>query len=121
MTRLCAILAACLALASSLGAQPDMQPPRLVYQVGPVYPSLAKAARIQGTVRLKAIIGKQGTVDGIQLIDGHPFLIKAAFEAVLQWRYRPARDFGVPVQVTIEIDLPFRLGTNAEAEPSILI
>ena len=62
----------------------------LVRQARPVYPPLAKQARIQGTVRLAVIIDWHGTVVYAQVISGHPLLIPSALEAVKQWEYNPA-------------------------------
>ena len=94
--KLAAIAGCCLTLAYVLQAQvppiyvpPGIQQQRLIYNVRPVYPELAKQAHIQGTVRLAALIGEDGTVEQLRLISGHPFLVKAAFDAVKQWRYRP--------------------------------
>jgi periplasmic protein TonB len=61
----------------------------LIRQVQPQYPPLARQARIQGTVVLQAVIGKDGTVQGLQIVSGHPMLTGAAIAAVKQWRYQP--------------------------------
>ena len=61
----------------------------LIKKVTPNYPQLAKQARIQGTVVLQAEISKEGTIQNLQLISGHPMLAPAAIEAVKQWRYKP--------------------------------
>jgi protein TonB len=60
----------------------------LIRKVSPNYPPLAKAARIQGHVLLQAEISKDGTIQNLQLISGHPMLAPAAIEAVKQWRSR---------------------------------
>jgi protein TonB len=96
---------------------PVAHPPRvsammqgyLVHRVEPVYPVLAKAARIQGPVRLKAIISRQGTIENLQVLLGHPMLVTAAVEAVRQWRYRPYILNGDPVEVETEITVNFVL------------
>ncbi len=67
----------------------NVQAANLVRKVTPVYPALAKQARIQGTVRFTAIIGKDGTIQNLQLVSGHPLLVSAAQEAVRQWVYKP--------------------------------
>lgn len=54
----------------------------------PLYPVEAKAGRVQGVVRLTAVIGKEGSVTDIPNVSGHPLLIPAAVEAVRNWRYR---------------------------------
>ena len=84
-------IAGCLMLMALLPAQPpplrvtpETQEQRLIYSVRPVYPKLAKLARIQGTVRLAAFIDEFGRVERLKLISGHPFLVKAAMDAVKQ-------------------------------------
>jgi protein TonB len=81
----------------------------LIYRVQPEYPALAKLARIQGAVVLRAVIGKQGTIENLQAVGGPPLLIKAAVEAVRQWRYRPYRLNGEPVEVDTQITINFLL------------
>jgi len=96
---------------------PVARPPRvsammqgyLVHRVEPMYPPLAKAARIQGPVRLQAIISKQGTIENLQVLIGHPMLVTAAVQAVRQWRYRPYVLNGEPVEVETEITVNFVL------------
>ena len=95
-----------------LRVSPEAQEQRLIYSVCPVYPKLAKEARIQGTVRLVALIDEFGNVKGLKLISGHPFLVKAAMDAVKQWRYRPAMYGGVPVPVITIISVTFSLGMD---------
>ncbi len=61
----------------------------LIHRVEPIYPSMARNVRIQGNVLLAAVIGKDGTVQNLQVVSGHPMLVRAALDAVRQWRYRP--------------------------------
>jgi periplasmic protein TonB len=76
---------------------PSVRPPRishvmegnLIRRVQPEYPALAKQARIQGTVVLRAVIAREGSIQDLQVISGHPLLVQAAINAVRQWRYRP--------------------------------
>lgn len=82
----------------------------LVYQLKPQYPRLAVQARIQGTVVLQAVIGKDGTVQDLRLISGHPLLAPAAIEAVKQWRYRPYLLNNEPAEVDTQINVNFTLG-----------
>jgi len=82
----------------------------LVYQVKPQYPPLAMQARIQGTVVLQAVIGKDGRVRDLHLISGHPMLVPAAMEAVKLWRYRPYLLNEEPVEVDTQINVNFTLG-----------
>jgi len=87
----------------------NVQQAKLVRQPKPVYPPLAKQARIQGVVRFTAIIGKDGTIQNLQLIQGHPLLVPSAQEAVKQWVYQPTLLNGEPVEVITQIDVNFTL------------
>jgi protein TonB len=81
----------------------------LIHRVQPAYPPLAKSARIQGIVEFTAIISKQGTIENLQFVRGHPLLVNAAREAILQWRYRPTLLNGEPVEVITNILVNFML------------
>jgi protein TonB len=81
----------------------------LIRKVTPVYPPLARQARIQGTVVLQAEISKDGTIQNLQLISGHPMLAPAAIEAVKQWRYKPYLLNGEPVAVETQVVVNFSL------------
>jgi protein TonB len=81
----------------------------LIRKVTPNYPQLAKQARIQGTVVLQAEISKDGTIQNLQLISGHPMLAPAAIEAVKQWRYKPYLLNGEPVAVETQVVVNFSL------------
>jgi len=87
----------------------NVQAANLIRKVQPVYPPLAKQARIQGTVRFTAIIGKDGTIQNLQLVSGHPLLLEAARSAVSQWQYKPTLLNGEPVEVVTQIDVNFTL------------
>jgi len=82
---------------------------RLIYQVEPQYPTLARQARIQGIVVLQAVIGKDGTVQRLHVISGHPMLRQAAIEAVKQWRYKPYFLDGEPFEVDTQVNVNFML------------
>jgi protein TonB len=82
----------------------------LIRKVTPVYPQIAMLARQQGTVLLHAIIGRDGTIQQLQAVSGPPLLIKAAMDAVAQWRYRPYVLNGQPVEVDTQITVNFKLG-----------
>lgn len=84
----------------------------LIYRVQPVYPLLAKQARIQGAVQLRAIISKTGTIERLALESGHPMLAGAAMEAVRQWRYRPYLLNDEPIEIETEITVNFLLSGN---------
>jgi len=81
----------------------------LINRVQPVYPPLARQTRISGTVRLHAIIGKDGSVQQLEVMSGHPLLVQSALDAVRQWRYRPTQLNGDPVEVDTTIDVIFSL------------
>lgn len=89
----------------------NVQAANLIRKVTPVYPPLAKQARIQGTVRFTAIIGKDGTIQNLQLVSGHPLLVQAAQDAVRQWVYKPTLLNGEPVEVVTQIDVNFTLSS----------
>jgi periplasmic protein TonB len=82
----------------------------LAYRVQPAYPPLARSARVQGEVRLRAIISKAGVIENLEVLNGPPMLVKAAVEAVKQWRYRPYMLNGEPIEVETEITVNFTLG-----------
>jgi periplasmic protein TonB len=81
----------------------------LIRKLQPSYPPLARSARIQGTVVLQAIISKQGTIENLKVLSGHPMLIPSAIDAVRQWRYRPYILNGEPVEVETQITVNFSL------------
>jgi protein TonB len=81
----------------------------LVRKVPPSYPPLARQARIQGTVILQATISKEGSIENLQLISGHPMLAPAAIEAVKQWKYKPYLLNGEPVEVETQVQVNFTL------------
>ncbi len=87
----------------------QVQQAKLLSQPKPVYPALAKQARIQGVVRLEAVISKQGTIDQLRVVSGHPLLVQAATDAVRQWRYQPTYLNTEPVEVSTTIDVNFTL------------
>ena len=98
--------------------KPVAHPPRishmmegnLIYKVQPVYPPLARSARIQGAVVLRAIISRNGTIENLQTLSGHPMLVGAALDAVRQWRYRPYILNGEAIEVETQITVNFILG-----------
>jgi periplasmic protein TonB len=86
-----------------------VQEAKLVFRAMPVYPRLALAARIAGTVRLSAVIGAEGRIRELRAVGGHPMLIPAAMDAVRQWIYRPTMLDDEPVEVATEIIVRFIL------------
>jgi protein TonB len=87
----------------------DVQMAKVIRKVIPVYPPIAISARVSGIVRLIGIIGKDGTIQNLQLVSGHPLLTHAAIEAVQQWVYKPTLLNGVPVEVIAPIEVNFTL------------
>jgi protein TonB len=82
----------------------------LIRKVQPVYPALARQARIQGTVLLQAQISKTGDIENLQALSGHPMLVPAAIDAVKQWKYKPYILNGEPVEVDTQVTVNFTLG-----------
>jgi len=97
---------------------PNVKPPRvshmmegnLIYRVQPEYPPLARQARIQGVVVLRAVISREGRIDDLQVLSGHPLLVHSAIAAVRQWRYRPYFLNDQPVEVETQVTVNFVLG-----------
>ncbi len=81
----------------------------IIYRVEPSYPPIARQARVQGTVELRAIISKTGTIENLVVVSGHPMLVKSAIEAVRQWRYRAYLLNNEPIEVETEITVNFVL------------
>jgi periplasmic protein TonB len=81
----------------------------LVRKVNPNYPPLARQARIQGQVVLRAVIAKDGSIENLTLVSGHPMLAPAAIDAVKQWKYKPYLLNGEPVEVDTEVLVNFTL------------
>jgi protein TonB len=81
----------------------------LIYRVQPQYPALARQARIQGMVVLRAMISRAGKIENVQVISGPPLLVKSAMDAVLQWRYRPYYLNNEPVEVETQVTVNFTL------------
>jgi TonB family protein len=86
-----------------------VQKAKLVQRAAPVYPPLALQARISGVVRLNAIIGKDGTVENLTVVSGHPLLVQPAMDAVKQWVYQPTFLNGEAVEVVTQVEVNFTL------------
>jgi protein TonB len=82
----------------------------ILTQTRPLYPPLARQARIQGNVVLHAIIDKDGRVAQLEVVSGHPLLVQSALDAVKQWRYKPTQLNGDPVEVDTTITVTFTMG-----------
>ena len=86
-----------------------VQEAKLTRKIQPNYPPIAKQARIQGMVQLEAVISRQGGIQNLRVLDGHPLLAQAAVEAVQQWRYEPTLLNNEPVEVVTIIHVIFKL------------
>lgn len=84
--------------------------PHKVKNVPPLYPDIAKQARVQGIVILECTIDARGSVAEVRVLRGIPLLTEAAIDAVRQWRYEPTLLNGVPVPVIMTVTVNFRLG-----------
>lgn len=90
-----------------------VQAPTLVRQVQPVYPPLARQARIQGDVIIDSVIDAQGKVTQMKVVSGSPLLVESALQALAQWRYQPTLLNGKPVAVDMLVTLHFTLGQDS--------
>ena len=88
----------------------NVQAANLIRKIDPVYPQIAKTAHVQGTVVLHAIIAKDGTIQELQYVSGPALLMKAAMDAVHEWRYKPTLLNGEPTEVDTQIQVVFTLG-----------
>jgi protein TonB len=87
-----------------------VQSAKLIRNPQPVYPQIARQARISGTVELAAIIGEDGHIQELHVVSGHPLLRQAALDAVKQWVYQPTTLNEQAVKVSTTIDVIFTLG-----------
>jgi TonB family protein len=87
----------------------NVQQANLIRKITPVYPIEAKQARVQGAVQFTAVIAKDGNIQTLTLVSGHPLLVEAAREAVQQWQYKPTLLNGQPAEVVTQIDVNFTL------------
>jgi periplasmic protein TonB len=83
----------------------------LLHKVEPTYPKIALAARVTGVVLVKAVIGKDGAIKELEVVNGSPLLVPAAMDAVKQWRYRPYLLNGEPVEVETNITVTFQISS----------
>src|SRR6202050_2427710 len=88
----------------------QVQAANLLHQVLPVYPAIAKTGHVSCTVGLHAVIAKDGTIQELQYVSGPALLMRAAMDAVHEWRYHPTMLNGEPVEVDTTIDVVFSLG-----------
>jgi periplasmic protein TonB len=82
---------------------------KLISQIDPVYPEIARRMRVQGVVELMAVVGTDGRIRELKLISGNPLLTQAALDAVRRWVYRPTYLNGDPVEVMAPVTVSFKL------------
>ena len=87
----------------------EVQSASLVKQITPEYPGIAKSAHVSGTVTLRAIISKDGSIEKLEYVSGPPLLMASAIRAVREWRYRPTMLNGQPVEVDTTVQVVFSL------------
>jgi len=87
----------------------QIKEPKKLKNVTPVYPDIAKQARVQGVVILECTISPQGKVTDVKVLRGIPLLDQAAVDAVKQWVYTPTLLNGVPVPVIMTVTVNFKL------------
>jgi periplasmic protein TonB len=88
-----------------------VRPPRIIQQVQPIYPILAKAVHVHGDVVIDSVIDANGNVTEMKLVSGNPLLVTAAFDAVGQWKYQPTLLNGTPVAVEMQVTVHFNLAS----------
>ena len=87
----------------------SVQSANLIYQVKPAYPPIARQTRTQGVVVLEAVIDRDGSIQSLRVVSGHPLLTQAALDAVKQWKYRPTLLNGEPIEVITTVTVTFTL------------
>ncbi|MFZ0736942.1 MAG: energy transducer TonB [Candidatus Acidiferrales bacterium] len=92
---------------------------KMIHQVQPIYPQIAKTAHLEGTVVLHAIITKEGYIRELQYVSGPPLLMKSSMDAVRQWRYEPTLLQGQPVEVDTMISIVYKLGDHVPPAPPL--
>jgi TonB family protein len=85
-----------------------------ISRTGPAYPEEAQRQRVEGIVRLRALVGKDGAVENVEVMSGPPLLAAAAVSAVRQWRYKPTLLGDQAIEVAEDVTIVFRLA-NATA------
>jgi protein TonB len=86
-----------------------MQAPRKIIDVTPLYPAMARTARVEGVVILEAVIDAEGRVESVRVLRSIPLLDQAAMDAVRQWKFTPTRLNGMPVPIVMTVTVNFKL------------
>ncbi|MDQ6704630.1 MAG: energy transducer TonB [Acidobacteriota bacterium] len=97
---------------SGIRVPSNVQAAKLIEKPDPVYPELARQARIQGTVRFNVVVAGDGSIEHMTLVSGHPLLVSAARDALLRYRYLPTLLNGSPMKVVTEVDVSFLLNSR---------
>lgn len=92
---------------SRIRVSENVQAVNLIRKTQPPYPDEARNAGITGEVRMTVVIGRDGTIQNVQLISGHPLLVEAAMQTVETWLYKPTLLNGAPVEVVTTITITF--------------
>ena len=92
-----------------INVPPDIMQNKILHKITPAYPPEAKKARVQGTVKLEAVIGKTGEVEQLKVISGEPMLQQSSIDAVRRWTYKPFLLNGAPVEVKTTISVSYTL------------
>jgi TonB family protein len=103
---------------SSSRQKADVTPAKLITKTEPKYPDEARRKGVSGTVRVHALISKDGSLSHIKVISGDPLLTQAAIDAVQQWRYTPCLLNGTPVEIDTTIDVNFELSKKSQEPKS---
>lgn len=107
------MIAAALASAAEVRLRVDSVPDsKIVHRVQPAYPPDARDARIEGVVRVRVFVGKDGRVEDARIVSGHPLLSPAALHAAKQWTFKPFEHEGKPSRAVTELEFPFRLASS---------
>jgi periplasmic protein TonB len=80
----------------------------VINKVDPVYPDMARQARLSGSVVYQVMIGQDGSVNNVRVVSGHPMLVQSGLDAVKQWTFKPYYLNGQPVAVETQITMTFR-------------
>jgi protein TonB len=91
----------------------NIKPPKPLHRVAPVYPEIARQARLVGTITVLAIVGVDGRVREARVVNGIPLLSDAALEAVRQWRYQPQLLNGQPCEFELTVSVSFVLASSS--------
>jgi len=88
-------------------SQSELEPVQVLKRVAPIYPAIAKARRLSGTVTVQIVVGKDGKASNLQFISGPPVFRDAAFDAVKQWQFKPAKLNGQAIEQSEQIRMNF--------------